>query len=110
MCCSTEAGEDCILKSFVTCKRHEILLGDQIKEDEMGWTCSTYGRDKNEYKILIGKPEGNNRLGRTRRRWEHNIRMDLMEIGWKGVDWIHLAQDRDQWRAVLDIALNLWVP
>jgi hypothetical protein len=58
---------------------------------------------------LVGKPEGKRPLGRSRRRWEDNIRMDLREIGWEGVDWKHLAQDRDQWRAVVNKIMNLRV-
>jgi hypothetical protein len=50
---------------------------------------------KNAYKILVGNPEGKRQLGRPRRRWEHNIKMDVREIGFKGVEWIHLAQDGD---------------
>jgi hypothetical protein len=49
-------------------------------------------------------------LGRLKRRWEDNIRMDLMEVGWKDVDWIHIAEDRDQWRAVVNNLMNLHVP
>jgi hypothetical protein len=49
--------------------------------------------------ILFGKPEGKRPLGRSRHRWEDNIRLDLREVGWEGVDWIHLAQDRDHWWA-----------
>jgi hypothetical protein len=59
------------------------------------WACSTDG-EKNAYRILVGKPEGNRPLGRPRRRWENNNRMDLREIGWGGMDWIDLAQYRDQ--------------
>jgi hypothetical protein len=58
----------------------------------------------------VGKPEGKRPLGRPRRRWENNIRMDLKEIGWGGMDWIDLAQDRDQWRAVVNTGMNLRVP
>jgi len=57
---------------------------------------------RNAYKILVGKPTGKRPLGKPRRRWEDNIRIDLREIGWEGVDWIHLAQDRDQWWAVVN--------
>jgi len=60
-------------------------------------------------KTLGRKPEGKRPLGKPRRRWEGNIRMDLSEIGWKGVDWVHLAQDRDQWRAVVNMVMNLRV-
>jgi hypothetical protein len=67
------------------------------------------GEMRNVYNILVGKPEGKNQLGRTRRRWEHNVRMDLT-IGWKGVDWIHVAQDRDQWRAIVNMVMNPWFP
>jgi hypothetical protein len=56
---------------------------------------------KNAYRILVGKPEGKRSLGRSRRRCVNNIKMDLREIGWGGMDWIDLAQDRDQWRALL---------
>jgi hypothetical protein len=57
---------------------------------------------------LVGKPEGKRPLGR--RRWVDNIKMDLREIGWNGVDWIYLAQDRDQWRARANTVMNLRVP
>jgi hypothetical protein len=60
----------------------------------MSRACSTHGDKKNTYRILVGKPEGNKSVGRPRRRWEDNIRMDLREIGWGGMDWIDLAQDR----------------
>jgi hypothetical protein len=62
------------------------------------------------HSILVGKSEGKIPLGRTRRRWEDNIRMNLMEIGWRNVDWIHLAQDRDQWWAVVNTVMKLRVP
>jgi hypothetical protein len=60
--------------------------------------------------FLVGKSEGNRPLGRTRRRWEDNIKMDLQEVGCGGMYWITLAQDRDRWRAVLNAVMNLWVP
>jgi hypothetical protein len=62
-----------------------------------------------EYNILVGKPEGKRPLGRSWRRWEDNIKTDLNEMIWEGVDWIHLAQDRDQWRALMNTAMNLRV-
>jgi hypothetical protein len=58
----------------------------------------------------VGKPEGKRPLGKPRRRWEDNVKMDLREIGWGGMDWIDLAQDRDQWRALVDTIMNLQVP
>jgi len=65
-------------------------------------------RMRNAYRILVGKPEIKRLLGRPRRRWEGNIRMDLWEIGWEVVDWVHLAQDRDQ-RQDVNTAMNLRV-
>jgi hypothetical protein len=59
------------------------------------------GAKRNAYRILVGKPEGKRPLGRPRRMWEDNIKMDLREIGWGGMEWIDLAQDRDQWRALV---------
>jgi hypothetical protein len=61
-------------------------------------------------RLLVGKPEGKRPLVRPRRRWVDNIKMDLLEIGWGGVDWITLAQDRDKWRALLNAVMNLRVP
>jgi hypothetical protein len=66
------------------------------------------GEESKAYKVLVGKPEGKRPLGRPRRRWEDEIRMDLREIG-LGVDWIRLAQDRDRWRAVVSAVMNLRV-
>jgi len=68
------------------------------------------GPMRNEYKILVGKREGKRRLGRSRRRWENNIIMNLREICWEGVDWMQLAQDRDQWRALVKTVMSLQVP
>jgi hypothetical protein len=65
---------------------------------------------RNAYKILVGKPEGKRPLGRPRRRWMDNIKMDLREIGWNGENWIDLAQDRDQWSALVNTVMNLRVP
>jgi hypothetical protein len=68
------------------------------------------GAKKNLYRILMGKPEGKRRRGRPRRRWVGNIKMDLRESGWDGVDCVDMAQDRDQWRALVNTVLNLRVP
>jgi hypothetical protein len=65
--------------------------------------------ERGVYRVLVGKPEGMRPLGRPRRRWEDNIRMDLQEVGCGGMDWIGLAQDRDKWRALVNAAMNLRV-
>jgi hypothetical protein len=63
----------------------------------MGGACRAEGEERGVYRVLVGKPEGKRPLGRTRRRWEENIRMDVQEVGCGGLDWIGLAQDRDRW-------------
>jgi hypothetical protein len=68
------------------------------------------GDKRNAYRSLVGKPEGKRPLRRPRRKWENNIKMDLREIIWGGMDWIDLAQDMDQWRAVVNRVMNLLVP
>jgi hypothetical protein len=68
------------------------------------------GEKRNEYRIFVGKPEGRRSLGRPRRRWVDNIKIDLREIEWDGMDCIDLAQDRDQWRAVVNAVMGLLVP
>jgi hypothetical protein len=67
------------------------------------------GEVRGAYNILVGKPEGKRPLGRPRRRWVGNIKMDLGEIGFGDVDWIHLAQDRDRWRALVNTVMSLRV-
>jgi hypothetical protein len=76
----------------------------------MGGACSTCGRDEKCNNISDAKSEGRRLLGRPRRRWEDNIRMDLREVGWEGVDWMHLAQDREKLRAFVKMVMNLRVP
>jgi hypothetical protein len=76
----------------------------------MGGACSTNGEKRNVYRISVGKPEGKRPLVRPRRRWVDNIKMDFREREWDGVDWVYMAQDRDQWRALVNVVLNLWVP
>jgi hypothetical protein len=84
-------------------------LNDQVKENEMGRACSANGAKRNAYRIFVGKPEGKGPLGRPRHRWVDNIKMGLREIGWGVMDWINLAQGRDQWRALVNTVTNLWV-
>jgi hypothetical protein len=68
--------------------------------------CSTNGEKRNAYRILVGKPNGKRQLGRPRRRWMDNIKIDLSEIGWDGMDWIDLAQ----WKALVNTVMNFRVP
>jgi hypothetical protein len=76
----------------------------------MSRACNMNGREMNIYRILVGKPECKRPLGRPRRRWMDSIKMDLREIGWDDMDWIDLAQDRDQRRALVNTTMNFRVP
>jgi hypothetical protein len=76
----------------------------------MSRTCCTNGEKKNGYRILVGMPEGKRPLGIPRRRLVVSINMDLRETGWGGMDWIVLAQDRYQWRVLVDMRMSLWIP
>jgi hypothetical protein len=75
----------------------------------MGRACSTNG-EKTAYRLVVEKPEGKRPLGRPRREWVNNLRMNLGEVGWGDVDWIGLAQDRNRCRALVNSVLNLRVP
>jgi hypothetical protein len=68
------------------------------------------GETRNAYRILVGKPEGKRPLGRLRRRWMDSVKMDLRQLEWDGMDWIELAEDRDQWGALVNTVMNLRVP
>jgi hypothetical protein len=83
-----------------------------IKSRRMKWEgyVARKGEKRNAYRLLVKKPEGKRPLGRPRRRWVANIRMDLGEVGWGDVDWIGLDKDRNRWRAVVNSVLNLRVP
>ena len=74
----------------------------------MGGACIAYAVERGVYRVLVGKPEGKTPLGRPRRRWEDNIKMNLQEVGCRGMDWIELAQDRDRWH--LTAVMNLRFP
>jgi hypothetical protein len=82
-----------------------------IKARRMRWAGHVaHGGVRGAYNILVERPEGRRPLGRPRRRWEDNIKMDLREIGFGDVDWVHWAQDRDRWRALVNTVMNLRVP
>jgi hypothetical protein len=83
-----------------------------MKSRRMRWAghVTRMGEKRNVYRLLVGKPEGKRPLGRRRRRWIYNIKMDLLKIGLNVVDWIGLAQDRYRWRALVNSVMNLRVP
>jgi len=83
-----------------------------IKSTRMSWAglVARMGEERGVYRVLVGKPEGKRPLGRPRRRWVYNIRMDLQEVGCGYTDWIGLAQDRDRWRTFVNAVMNLRVP
>jgi hypothetical protein len=83
-----------------------------IKARRMRWAGHVVhmGEVRGAYNILVGRPEGRRPLGSPLRRWKDNIKMDLREIGFGDVDWIHWVQDRDKWRALVNMVMNLQVP
>jgi hypothetical protein len=82
-----------------------------VKSRRMRWTghVARMGEDRNVNRVLVGKPEGKRPLGRPRRRWEDNIKMDLQEVGGVRGDWMELVQDRDRWRALVGTVKNFRV-
>ena len=82
-------GENCL-----------ILFGDQMKKNDMDRIYSTCWERRGAYRVLFAKPEGKRLLGRHKVRWENSIKTRLQTIGWKDMDWIDLAQDRDKWRVL----------
>jgi hypothetical protein len=85
------------------------IYSDQVKGGEMGKYVTSIGEMRNAYKILVTKPEGTRPLRRPKSRREDNIRIDLREIWWESMEWIHLAQNRDQRHALVNTVMNLWV-
>jgi hypothetical protein len=83
-----------------------------IKSKRMSWAwhVARMGEKRNAYRLLVGKAEGKRPLGRPRRNWVDNIKIDLLEISWDGVDRIGLAQDRDKWRALVNAVMNFRLP
>jgi hypothetical protein len=83
----------------------------QFKSRRLRWAghVARMAEGRNVYRVLVGKPEEKRPLERPRHRWEDGIKIDLREIGWGGVEWIHLAEDRDRWQAVVNVVMNIWV-
>jgi len=83
-----------------------------VKSRGMRWAghVAHMGKDRGVHRVLVGKPEGKRPLGRPRRRWEDNIKMDLQEVGGGRADWMELAQDRDRWRALVGTVRDFRVP
>jgi len=82
------------------------------KSRRMRWAgrVACMGERRGVFRVLVGKYEGKRPLGRPRRRWENNVKMDIQEVGCGGMDWIELAQDRDRWRALVNAVMNLRIP
>jgi hypothetical protein len=110
----TGCWRNCIMRSFVTCPFFLPSIIRMIKSRMMIWAehVAQMRERRNAYSILVGKPEGKKPLGRSRRRWVDNNgsleRWDGMD--WIGLDWIDFAEDREQWRALVNTVVNLWVP
>ena len=96
-CCAGGGCKKCLLSCYL---RH---IGIDL------WHVACMGEGRGVHSVLVGKPEGKRPLGRPRRRWKDNIKMDLQEMGWGG-DWMELAQDRDRWRALVNTVMNFRVP
>src|SRR5215469_11246761 len=94
-----------IMTSLGTLLLTQYCAGGKIEKNEMGGTCGAYGEGRVLHRVLVGKPEGKRPLGRPRRRWEDNIKVDLKEVG-RGGDRMELAQDRDRWRALVNTVMN----
>jgi len=83
-----------------------------VKSRRIRWAghVARMGQGRGMHRVLLGKPEGKRPLGRPRRRWEDNIKMELQEVGRGWGDWMELVQDRDRWRALVSTVMNFWVP
>ncbi|KAJ4446933.1 hypothetical protein ANN_13635 [Periplaneta americana] len=110
--------ENKVLRKIFGAKRDEVtgelrkLHNAELHALRLRWAghVARMGESRNAYRVLVGRPEGKRPLGRPRRRWEDNIKMDLREVGYDDRDWFNLAQDRDRWRAYVRAAMNLRVP
>jgi hypothetical protein len=103
-----DCGENCIMMNFIACIFSlNIVRAIKLRRMRGAIHVARMGEGRSVYRILVCRPEGKRPLGRPRRRWEDNIKMDLREIGIDGANWIRLDQDRVQWRAFVKTVINL---
>ena len=90
---------------------NSTVINRTFKSRRIRWAghVARTGEKRGVYRVLVGKPEGKRPLGRPRRRWEDNIKVDLQKVGCGGMDWIEVAQDRDRWRALVNAVMKLRV-
>jgi hypothetical protein len=100
-----------IYLQYIIYNIYDIYIIRMIESIRMRWAgyVARKGETSNAYRLLVRKPEGKRPIGRPRRRWAYNIKMDVLQIGWGGVDWIGLPQDRDKWRALVNAVMKLQV-
>ena len=96
--------------NLMFCTLTQYCAGDKIEKNGIGEACSAYGGEERRIQGFSGKPGVKSPLGRSRRRWDDNIKMDIQEVGCGGMDLIELAQDRDRWRVFVNAVMNLRVP
>ena len=101
--------ENMVLRRIFGPRNDEVTGEWRRLHNEVGHVARM-GEERGVYRVLLGEPEGRRPLGRPRRRCVDNIRMDMQEVGCGYMDWIGLAQDRDRWRTLVSVVMNLWVP
>ena len=103
-------GEGSTMRNFIVCTVHLIYIARVIKSRRLSWAGHRMEESRSSFKMLTGKPTGKRPLGMSRRRWEDYIRMVLEKMGINARNWVDSTQDTDYWRALVNAALNLWVP
>jgi hypothetical protein len=103
-----QGSEDYIKKSFMICILQQILFG-VIKSRRMRWAghVERMGYRRDAYRVEVGRTNKQTTIGRSRRRWKDSINMNLQEVGWVCMDWFFLAQDKDNWRALVNAVMNV---